>query len=560
MGKKGGGKTPKVDVPKLGNLEGDLNTLSNFERQFLTTPYSIGNYGLNLATGGAVEGAGASGFQKYTGGGEVAGQPQQFGNSTGGGDPSGGTGGAGGGGGGTDFSSLLQQFLGEEAGAANTPIDFNTPVDANTPGVKGFTEGLKNTITGTQAQYGKLYDEVGSLSGGITSSFDPAISGLDRTNAGLLTTGGELLSRGNTLWDEASGEGVTPSQAAYIDTQTAASKNALAQQLASEGLSSSTMGAELGGEMDLQGAAAKGQLVQGNLQAAQGEQGLGVSATQAGQQGQEAAINARTAEQQLLQSVKGMQGNVLTSGGQLVEGEQAMIQGEQNMGLQMNQQHLQIAQQHFGQLAALAQQSSSAQAQYMQEALQGYGLSGQFISNILAPYGYQLQAYSTALQGSETQAQVAAGVQANAAQAQSQGMGSLFSGLGSLLGGGGGGGGGGGLLGGILGGVGGMAGGAAAGGLGTAAVGLFSGAAAGGTAAGASAIATAIGAAFCQLAREVYGVKSPRWVHFRGWLVFEAPAWVRLLYWRNARGLAAWVRRHPWSKLALRPLMDLLAA
>lgn len=63
-------------------------------------------------------------------------------------------------------------------------------------------------------------------------------------------------------------------------------------------------------------------------------------------------------------------------------------------------------------------------------------------------------------------------------------------------------------------------------------------------------------ATLCWVAREVYGVGNPAWLEFRQWMLERAPNWLRKAYIKNGPKWAAWVKRNPWSKRILRPLMD----
>ena len=60
----------------------------------------------------------------------------------------------------------------------------------------------------------------------------------------------------------------------------------------------------------------------------------------------------------------------------------------------------------------------------------------------------------------------------------------------------------------------------------------------------------------CWVAREVYGPENPAWLEFREWLMESAPAWFRKAYLKHGPKWAEWVKRNPWSKRILRPLMD----
>jgi hypothetical protein len=60
----------------------------------------------------------------------------------------------------------------------------------------------------------------------------------------------------------------------------------------------------------------------------------------------------------------------------------------------------------------------------------------------------------------------------------------------------------------------------------------------------------------CWVAREVYGPSNPAWVEFREWLTTRGPRWLLRLYARHGEAFAGVVRRKPWLKRVLRPMMD----
>lgn len=64
--------------------------------------------------------------------------------------------------------------------------------------------------------------------------------------------------------------------------------------------------------------------------------------------------------------------------------------------------------------------------------------------------------------------------------------------------------------------------------------------------------------AMCWVAREVYGPENPAWLEFREWMLGKAPAWLRKAYIKHGPKWAEWVKRNPWSKRVLRPLMDMV--
>lgn len=76
------------------------------------------------------------------------------------------------------------------------------------------------------------------------------------------------------------------------------------------------------------------------------------------------------------------------------------------------------------------------------------------------------------------------------------------------------------------------------------------------TLAGAAATYVGAGGTFCWVAREVYGSDDPRWQLFRIWMLVESPDWFFRLYEKHGEWFSGVVRRHPWMKRILRPLMD----
>ena len=65
---------------------------------------------------------------------------------------------------------------------------------------------------------------------------------------------------------------------------------------------------------------------------------------------------------------------------------------------------------------------------------------------------------------------------------------------------------------------------------------------------------------FCWVAREVYGVHDPRWLAFRQWMVWQAPAWLQELYLERGEAFAAWLHERPTAKAAVRLAMDRMIA
>ena len=64
----------------------------------------------------------------------------------------------------------------------------------------------------------------------------------------------------------------------------------------------------------------------------------------------------------------------------------------------------------------------------------------------------------------------------------------------------------------------------------------------------------------CWVAREVYGAADPRWLVFRGWLLADAPTWLRDAYAAHGEVVAGWLRDRPVVKAVVRTLMDRVVA
>jgi hypothetical protein len=64
------------------------------------------------------------------------------------------------------------------------------------------------------------------------------------------------------------------------------------------------------------------------------------------------------------------------------------------------------------------------------------------------------------------------------------------------------------------------------------------------------------GGAFCWVARAIYGVHDPRWLAFREWMTWRAPAWLQYVYATYGESAAEWLRDRPAARTGLRLLMD----
>jgi len=357
-------------------------------------------------------------------------------------------------------------------------------------------------LTGAEGGIGaetNLAQQFANLTNGGANIYNEG-QGVFNQGVGAFNTGTQMLNR-------AMNKGLFPSQQAMIDQAVASQQAGVQQQLSSEGLGSSTVAQQLKGQIKLSGAAAAGQLIQGNMQLAESEQGLGL------------------------------------------EGEQLGFQGAQ-LGSQINQSL-------FNEFSGIASQNAALQSQMWQEAMQGMGAYGTMLNATLQPFGYSLRSQEDVLQANMQEAGLQLQAQTAQNQASQAGFSSMMGGLGSLLGGGGGGGGGG-LLGG-LGGLLGSAGGAGSVGAGALGMGADLGIGAGGAATGGSAIIGAIGALFsifCQVAITVYGFDDLRWVQFREYLLFRAPKPLRKAYVRNAAWFSRFIKHRPILKGVIKRFMD----
>jgi hypothetical protein len=450
----GGGKAGQIDIPQaLGSNPGSLyynafQPLGTFGSSNLSSLGSLTNWAEDIATGGNVLGNAYS-------------QP--------------GTG--------------MLTGIGSQTYAPFTSTGTGTSPFSNlTSGAGGDNSLLGPILSNEQAAMGGAEANIGNL------------GTLFGQGQSILSKGQSILGTGTNMVDQARNKGLFPSQQAEINQAVSSQQAAINQQLSNEGLGSSTVNAGLQGQAKMSGAAAAGQLIQGNIQLGESEQQIG-------------------------------------------EGEQQI-----GAGLSLNAQ-----QAMYSQFMGIANQSQSLQAQMYSEALQGEGELGQMMNATLQPFGYSMQTQQDVLQANTQEATLQTNASMGAASASAAGFSSLMGGLGSLLGGSGSGGGTGGLLGSLGSSLGGLLGGSAGG---VGALGSFTGGGisgalgAGGAAAGAaggaggliSGIGSALGALFCEVARTVYGVDSTDWLLFRDWILFRAPKPVRTLYVIHAYRVSRWIR------------------
>ena len=63
-------------------------------------------------------------------------------------------------------------------------------------------------------------------------------------------------------------------------------------------------------------------------------------------------------------------------------------------------------------------------------------------------------------------------------------------------------------------------------------------------------------AAFCWVAREVYGIENPKWLEFRYWMLNDAPSWFRNLYVKYGERIAKFISNKPLVKSIIRKWMN----
>jgi hypothetical protein len=198
--------------------------------------------------------------------------------------------------------------------------------------------------------------------------------------------GASLMGQGQSELNMATtGSGLFPSQQAYITEARQTGETGAAAELAKLGLSNSTMAPQMKEQADLAAAGTAGQLVQGNIQAAQNTIALG-------QASQKIALGAQTLE----------------------TGEQQAV---------------------FEMYSAIAQESEQFQRNLWDEALSGYGALGSIIGTAAGAYGVSLQGYQQMLSALEANAQIQAQADQQAAQADASSSAGLLGGLGKILGG-----------------------------------------------------------------------------------------------------------------------------
>jgi hypothetical protein len=374
--------------------------------------------------------------------------------------------------GGQSIEGGLNEISQDELGYLNQtdPNGMPTLNDVANTGTNQVTQGFGQGFTspyqmeglsllnelGTAPQYQSNINQANALSAYGTGQLESGYNNVAQQEAGVGTYQDQVTQAQQQVTNLENGTGLYASQQAYVDQAVNSGQAAIQQQLASEGLTSSTQNAMLKNQVAQSGAATAGQLTQGNIQLAQ----AGVS---------QAQNNVQLQQQNVALAQQGVQ-----LAQQLTTGEQSLSSGNVSALSAM-----------WGQVA---QQEGSASTQAFQNAIGGVGLLGGFYNQIGQTYGVQMQGLQLLLQQETAQAQVNAGLQEAETQASSQGKSSMMGGLGSILGGSGGKSGG---SGGLLGSIGGLFGGGA----GVLSAGIGAGGAAAGAGAGVSAAVDAAGLA-----------------------------------------------------------------
>ena len=76
------------------------------------------------------------------------------------------------------------------------------------------------------------------------------------------------------------------------------------------------------------------------------------------------------------------------------------------------------------------------------------------------------------------------------------------------------------------------------------------------TGGGSFALAAATKAQNCWVARAVYGEDNPKWLIFRGWLLDEAPEWLRSTYIKHGEAFAKFIKDKPMLRAVIQVGMD----
>lgn len=201
-----------------------------------------------------------------------------------------------------------------------------------------------------------------------------------------------LYGQGESMLTQATtGTGLYPSQEAYVEQAKQTGETEAASELGAMGLSQSTQAGQLKEQADLSAAATAGQLVQGNITAAQ------------------AQINAAANYRNLQQSAE------------------KIAQGGQTLSL-AEQQAL------AGEFQSIATQSAGLQKQLWDQAMAGYGIIGSMLQAAGQQYGLNIQAYDEVIKAETAQANQQASKDIQQSQAAVELAGQAVSVVNSVIG------------------------------------------------------------------------------------------------------------------------------
>jgi hypothetical protein len=439
MGKKGGGgggQAPQVNVPAgVYNTIGSTTGLGNYGTALLNPLASMTNWAANLASGGN-----AGNIPTTQSSSTQAGPNVSFGSSSdqwaSSFDPATGlvtftnTKGPQ-----QQFTQSISQMVGQGTNAGNLPKSILSQWESDfqqhqAGGSAGGTSGGFNPMSGnlpsgvsldTAMQY--YQKATGNAAPDATTAinyFNNAYASSTGNNAlgpflgqgwsAMLTQAGlpaqmkpveaqttalanEAAGEGSSLMGQGqselnmatTGSGLFPSQQAYVTEAQQTGETGAAEELAKLGLSNSTMAPQLKEQADLSAAATAGQLVQGNISAAQNTIALG-------QASQKIALAGQTLE----------------------VGEQQAV---------------------FDMYSSIASEGVGFQQNLWNEALAGYGTLGNIIKTSADSYGQSLTGYGEIIQAESASAQNQTALAEASQQSDASSTSSLFGALGKIIGG-----------------------------------------------------------------------------------------------------------------------------
>ena len=357
-GKSPGSTAPNISPPpQIGEIGQNTKNLGAYESQFINEPWSLGNWAMNLATGG-------TGPQVSQTPGTAGVQTGFFGNP---GDSTSGIQTYSGGGAGGGSGSQRNPFGGGPGGpGAPTGSDFNLP------GILGGFSSGENAAWNTATN---LYP------GTAPSDFANAQTGITNAQAGINKDINSVYNRGKWL---------TPQQEAMINQQTTSNEEQVAQQEGTMGLSGSTQAAQLAGETALAGTATKGQLQQQNMSLVQGWQSLNQGWAKLSQSEQGLALGAQQQAFAQFQNIAQLsateQGQLFqegTQGYQLMQTFMSSVLQPYGIGLQAFNDQLQAEVAQVGDQVALQSTAISADQSGQNQVISS---AGQVLSSLISDF------------------------------------------------------------------------------------------------------------------------------------------------------------------------------